>query len=410
MANIDDRWTTIDRDGQRVPNARHGSGLRRRARYYDASGRQHAKHFARKIDAQQWLDSVVTAVGTGTYVHPNRSKITVGAVAAQWLAGKINLKPTTHARYDNALTVHVLPRWSSVALAAVEHGDIQAWLADLTASGQSGASVRKIHGVLSAVLDLAVRDKRIPANPAAGVSLPRSASRRRRYLDASQVELLAAEAAVPPLGRRGSTTAAAYKANGLAIFVLAYCGLRWSELAALRVEHVDIMRRRLNICEAVTEINGGKLAWGTPKSHEARSVPLPKFLAEELTTHIAGRDRRELLFTTVNGEVLRNRNARRSWFDRAVAEIGEDGLTPHDLRHTAASLAVSSGANVKAVQRMLGHASASVTLDIYTDLFESDLDAVADRLDDLRASAKDQVRTRAKLMIMTPSAEVPVGQ
>lgn len=408
MANIDDRWTTTDHDGQRVPNARHGSGLRWRARYYDANGHQHAKHFARKVDAQQWLDSVVTAVGTGSYVDPNRSKITVGTVAAQWLAGKINLKPTTRARYDNALTVHVLPRWSTVELAGVEHGDIQAWLAKLSASGQSGASVRKIHGVLSAVLDLAVRDKRLPANPSAGVSLPRSASRRRRYLDAAQVELLAAEAAAPPLGRRGP--AAAYQANGRAIFVLAYCGLRWSELAALRVEHVDVMRRRLNVCEAVTEINGGKLAWGTPKSHEARSVPLPKFLAEDLTTHIAGRDRRELLFTTVNGEVLRNRNARRSWFDRAVAAIGEDGLTPHDLRHTAASLAVSSGANVKAVQRMLGHASASVTLDIYTDLFESDLDAVADRLDELRATAKDQVRTRAKLMIMPTDAEVPVGQ
>ncbi|MGH8963692.1 MAG: tyrosine-type recombinase/integrase [Jatrophihabitantaceae bacterium] len=410
MANIDDRWTTASDDGRRVPNARHGSGLRWRARYYDAAGRQHAKHFARKVDAQRWLDSVVTAVGTGSYVDPNRSKITVGTVAAQWLAGKINLKPTTRARYDSALTVHVLPRWSTVALAAVEHGDIQAWLAALTLSGQSGASVRKVHGVLSAVLDLAVRDKRIPANPSAGASLPRSASRRRRYLDASLVELLATEAAAPPLGRRQSASDGAYRTNGLAIFVLAYCGLRWSELAALRVEHVDVMRRRLNICEAVTEINGGKLAWGTPKSHEARSVPLPKFLAEELTAHIAGRDRRELLFTTVNGEVLRNRNARRSWFDRAVAAVGEDGLTPHDLRHTAASLAVSSGANVKAVQRMLGHASASVTLDIYTDLFESDLDAVADRLDELRAAAKDQIRTRAKLMIMPSNAEGPVGQ
>ena len=106
-------------------------------------------------------------------------------------------------------------------------------------------------------------------------------------------------------------------------------------------------------------------------------MPLPRFLVEELTAHLAGRSAHDLVFTTVNGEVLRNRNARRSWFDRAAAAIGEPGLTPHELRHTAASLAVSSGANVKAVQRMLGHASAAMTLDIYTDLFDSDLDAVA---------------------------------
>ncbi len=104
------------------------------------------------------------------------------------------------------------------------------------------------------------------------------------------------------------------------------------------------------------------------------------------------------MFTTVRGEVLRKRNARRSWFDRSVAAIGQPGLTPHELRHTAASLAVSAGANVKAVQRMLGHASAAMTLDIYTDLFDSDLDAVADRLDVTRAAAQQRVAGRGRVV------------
>jgi len=64
MANIDDRWTSAGKDGQRVPNSRYGSGQRWRARYYDSAGHQHARHFPRKIDAQRWLDSVVTAVGS----------------------------------------------------------------------------------------------------------------------------------------------------------------------------------------------------------------------------------------------------------------------------------------------------------------------------------------------------------
>ncbi|MFE9652476.1 tyrosine-type recombinase/integrase [Micromonospora sp. NPDC006431] len=94
------------------------------------------------------------------------------------------------------------------------------------------------------------------------------------------------------------------------------------------------------------------------------------------------------------GEVLRNNNFRRRVSDRAAESIGGTGLTPHELRHTAASLAVAKGANVKAVQRMLGHASAAMTLDMYADLFEDDLDQVADRLDRAAArAAADSVRT-----------------
>ena len=138
----------------------------------------------------------------------------------------------------------------------------------------------------------------------------------------------------------------------------------------------------------------GRAVFGTPKSHQRRSVPLPRFLVEPLAVHLAGRDGDELVFTSPGGGVLRNNNFRRRVFDRAAEAVGLAGLTPHELRHTAASLAVAEGANVKAVQRMLGHASAAMTLDVYADLFEDDLDEVADRLD--RAAARagaDSMRT-----------------
>jgi integrase len=92
--------------------------------------------------------------------------------------------------------------------------------------------------------------------------------------------------------------------------------------------------------------------------------------------------------------VLRVGNFRRRVFDAAAREAGLEGLTPHELRHTPASLAVSAGANVKAVQRLLGHASAAITLDVYSGLFDDDLDAVADRLDQAAVRARaDSVRT-----------------
>jgi hypothetical protein len=96
--------------------------------------------------------------------------------------------------------------------------------------------------------------------------------------------------------------------------------------------------------------------------------------------------------------MLRNNNFRRRVFGPAASSVGLPELTPHDSRHTAASLAVAAGANVKAVQRMLGHASAAMTLDVYADLFGDDMDAVADRLDEAAAASRaDSVRTATGL-------------
>ena len=81
-----------------------------RARYRDSAGNEHARHFARKVDAQAWLDGVTTAVQTGSYVDPARSRLTVGSLAEQWIAGKVSLKPTTRALYESVLSNHVLPR------------------------------------------------------------------------------------------------------------------------------------------------------------------------------------------------------------------------------------------------------------------------------------------------------------
>jgi integrase len=123
---------------------------------------------------------------------------------------------------------------------------------------------------------------------------------------------------------------------------------------------------------------------------------VPAFVAAMLEDATHGRPADEPLFTGPAGGVLRGNNFRRRSLDRAAASVGLTGLTPHELRHTAASLAVSAGANVKAVQRMLGHASAAMTLDVYADLFGDDPDQVADRLDaTARAAAADQVRTDA---------------
>jgi len=234
-------------------------------------------------------------------------------------------------------------------------------------------------------METAVRSKRLSVNPAVGVKLPRAGKPEKTFLTHEQVTALADAAGKPKVTAPGLQPSP--EAQRLAgerrtiILVLSYCGLRWGELAPMRVERVDTMRRRITVAESVTEV-AVTLTWGTPKTHQQRSVPIPRFLVEPLDVPKAGKGPKDLIFTGARGGVLRNNGFRRDVFDDAAAEAGLEGLTPHELRHTAASLAVSSGANVKAVQRMLGHASAAMTLDVYSGLFDDDLDGLAERMDE----------------------------
>jgi integrase len=104
----------------------------------------------------------------------------------------------------------------------------------------------------------------------------------------------------------------------------------------------------VTVAESATEVRG-HLEWGTPKSHAARQVPIPRSLVALLTEAMAGKGPDDLVFTTWRGRPLRNLNFRRDVFDLAAADAGLEGLTPHELRHTAASLMVSAGASVKSV-------------------------------------------------------------
>lgn len=126
--------------------------------------------------------------------------------------------------------------------------------------------------------------------------------------------------------------------------------------------------------------------FGTPKTHGRRSVPFPQFLVDPIVEACEDREPDDLLFPSPNGDVIRAGNFRSRTLASAVQRVQQADpsfprVTPHDLRHTAASLALSSGANIKAIQGMLGHASATMTLDVYADLFPDDLDSVAAALD-----------------------------
>jgi integrase len=157
-------------------------------------------------------------------------------------------------------------------------------------------------------------------------------------------------------------------------------------MAALRVRRVDFLRRRVLVAESVTPVRG-VMTFGPTKGHERREVPLPRFLVADLARYVEGRKSDDLVFTGQRGAVMRSRIFQRAALTQAAAALGIPGFHPHELRHTAASLAIASGADVKVVQQMLGHKSAVMTLDQYGHLFGDRLDIVADAMDAARADA-----------------------
>jgi integrase len=345
-------------------------------RYRKPDNKQTMKRgFATKRDAQMFAASVEVAKARGEYVSHRDGRISVAELGGAWLARQRgHMKPSGWRSYESAWRVHVEPRWGTTALADVRYSDVSAWVAQLSAR-RGPVIVETAASVLRRILDDAVADRLLASNPARGIKLPKRARRRNVYLTAGQLHALADQA-----GRYRSL-----------ILLLGVGGLRWGEAAALRVGDVDFLRRRVHLHRNAVTV-GRETFVGTLKSGKNRSVALPGFVTDALAQTCEDKSRDELLWPSAAGGYLAPPSSTGSWLSGAVARCQAADptfprITAHALRHTAASLAISAGANVKVVQRMLGHASAAMTLDVYADLFDSDLDAVADRLDTLHRQA-----------------------
>lgn len=207
--------------------------------------------------------TVETAKAAGGYVDPRAGRVTFGDQATRWRAGKVALKASTLRSYDSLLTTHVLPRWRSVPLNRIAQEAVVAWVAELS-TVRSASRTRQAFVVFSSVLDSAVKAGRLARNPALGVEMPRLRRVDMRFLTHAEVERLA-QAAGP---------------DGTLVKFLAYTGLRWSEVVALRWRRVDLERGRVEVAEGAVET--GTLVFDSPKSSRRRSVPVPRFILDEM--------------------------------------------------------------------------------------------------------------------------------
>lgn len=357
------------------PTARKGRGRRYRVTVIHPSGKIETAHFALKKDAETHQKEKSAELVTGTYASRKAGRVTFAEVAEQWYESKaVKVKRGTLDNYRSLLDTHVLPHWGKSAIGDIDWQSIQKWVNALSKAKPSNrggtlsaSRVVQAYHVLRGVLGYAVRARLISANPATDVDLPRKAKADKRYLTHQELADLAAGC--------GELDAM--------VLLLGYCGPRWGEAIALNVGDVDFDRGRVDITKAVEKDRQGRYnKLGTTKNHETRSVPVPKPVLDVLAERIGDRKPSWLLFPGKDGGYMQPNELRRGVFDTAAVSIGVPGFTPHELRHTTASLAIRSRAraSIKTVQRLLGHATATMTLDHYGHLYEDDLDDVAAQL------------------------------
>lgn len=345
--------------------------IRWRVHYRDPERKQRSKSgFGRKRDAQAFVTSLEDDVRRGTYVAPRAGNVTVGEVYAEWL-GTLTVKPTTRYTRESTWNKHVRPRWETTRVGDVRKSAVSKWVADMHDQGVGVATIENALGVLRMTLAHGVEENILAVNVAATVKAPKRQHRRRPYLTHEQV---------------GELVSNLDGTNAAVVQFLAYTGLRWGEMAELRLRDFNLLRREVEISRATSEVQG-RVVVGSPKSGEARVVGLPRFLVELARVQMDGKGQDDLVFRSPRGGHMRHSTFRDRVFRPAVEQCVQSdpafprGLTLHDLRHTCASLAISEGSSVLVLQRMLGHASPSITLDVYSDLFDGDLHVVADAFD-----------------------------
>jgi len=249
--------------------AKRGNG-RWRARYRDDTGKEHSRHFDRKIDAEQWLDRVTAAVVAGTYADPQAGRITFSAFFGEWSARQVWAAGTV-------LAMSLAARWvpfARTSMKQVRRSDIESWIKSMDAAGLAPGTIKTRYVNVRSVFRAAVKDKVIGSNPTEGVRLPRG-----RRADAAM--------SIPTPGEIGQLIAVADERFRPFIALCAFAGLRLGEAAGVRLGDVDFLRKTLKVSRQVQRVNGGAIDVRAPKYGSERVAFLADSLVNVLAEHVA---------------------------------------------------------------------------------------------------------------------------
>lgn len=316
------------------------------------NGKRKTKTSALRSVVAAWARDLEREVDRGTWVDPAApappDQITFGDWAEQFMATR-TVRPETRRGNRNAMVNHVLPAFGELPLSSIKPSTVRRWLADMDEEGPGRAMQRKAFSLARLCIDAAVADEIVKANPFRAVKAPSTSTPPVYWFTQEQVTALTTYLPQP---------------HATQVLVMAWCGLRWGECCGLKVEHVNVLRRRLNIIGQMSQRNGVWVEYAKTDSSR-REVPVPAHVFGVLVGYTVGKGPDDLLFTTRRGTGMNGANWRRT-YDAGLRAANEDlarvpDYPPHALRHTAASWLLQAGVPLAEVGKLLGHATAAIT-------------------------------------------------
>lgn len=348
-----------------------------RARIITPDGDRLSRSFQTRREADQWLAQQEHEQNTGQWVDPRDGATLLGDWWTTWWPTVANLRESTRRRDEQFYGAYIAPHLGARPLADIDRLTVSGWVSQLSQAGLAPATIHKAHQILAKMLREAVASRLIAVDPTVNPNLPTVEHAEMRFLTPSEVEVLAD----------------AIDQRWRALVVLGcWGGLRIGEMLGLQVANVDQLHRRVHVQQTLYE-SAGKLLYQPTKTRAGRRhVPLPRFVADELAAHIAGRPADGLVFPAAEGGPVRLSLFRRRIWRKAVTAAGLDPLRIHDMRHTAVSFWIAAGAQPIEIARRAGHTSVSVVLDRYGHLLpeqDTRLNSALEQLAGRNASTVD---------------------
>ncbi|MGH2754175.1 MAG: tyrosine-type recombinase/integrase, partial [Actinomycetota bacterium] len=348
------------------------------------AGRERSKSFRTKAEARSFLAAVETSKQRGEWSDPAGAKLRFEDFADEYVATLSHLRPGTKLKLEGHLRNHILPFFDRTPLGAIRPAEVRAWNVALQDDGLAPGTIAGVYRTFSRIMKTAVIDGLISRSPSIGIDLPKQTSHEEmRFLEPAQVEALA-----DSIERRFKTL----------IFTASYTGMRWGELAALKVPRLNLLKGTVEVAESLSEVNG-HLHTQPPKTGRSRTISLPRSLCEMIGEHLGHYPSEAgFVFSSSEGKPLRRNFYGRNFLPALV----KSGLDPdlcvcdkrrgcdlrhrplyrfHDLRHTCAALLIAQGAHPKEIQERLGHSTITLTFDRYGHLFPSLDERLRDGLD-----------------------------
>lgn len=353
-----------------------------------------------KAQAEELLNKYLRDLHDGVYVEP--TNITVKEYFTQWLDdyAKPNVKPTTFGSYKNMIEKHIIPSLGHIELAKLRKSKIKGFLAEKQKDGAradgkegrlSNRSVEYIYVVLKSALKHAVEDELIKKNPAEGITPPRPGKPNIEYWERHQVKTF-----LEGLHKYNyKFKNIVYESHRLyPLYLLALTtGMRRGELLGLRWENIDFKKKTIRIRATLVDTDDGYLLQDSTKTGKERTIEVSGKVIAALENHKArqaqefmalGRPEKDegLVFTSLNGTPISPRNLDRQ-FDQLIKKFKLPKINFHALRHTCATMLIESGVDLKTIADLLGHADASMLLNIYSHVTSKMKDRAASAFDDM---------------------------